>query len=159
MSSTVLVSIISGLEGRVGSNPKVLSIFPNTLDAKEETIIQKSLPHGATPNEFYEDILGSNKILVYTFEIPNAECRNDLASIGFVLDKNIIAENLRPIIIQLIKWLKLNNLLTYEVIQENLPKIIEGINNKSIIVIGNNVFKIGCDVELEERPRKAAGMF
>ena len=159
MSSTILVSIISGLEGRVGSNPKVLSIFPNTLDAKEETIIQKSLPHGATPNEFYEDTLGYSKILVYTFEIHQEDGRNDLCSIGFVLDKNVIAKNLRPIIIKLIVWLKLNNLLTYEVIQENLPKIIDGINNKSIIVIGNDVFNVNCNVELEERPRKAAGMF
>ena len=159
MSSTVLVSIISGLEGRIGSNPKVLSIFPDTLDSKNETIIQKSLPHGAAPDEFYEDTLGSNKILAYTFEIPNAECRNDLVSIGFVLDKNIIVENLRPIIKHMIRWMKLNNLLTYEVIQENLPKIIDGINNKSIIVIGNNVFNVSCDTELEERPRLTKGIF
>ena len=157
--STVLVSIVSGLEGRVGSNPKILSIFPNTLDASEETIIQKSLPQGANPDEFYEDTLGSNKILVYTFEIPNEEGRNDLASIGLVLDDNIIIKNLEPIIKNLIDWLKSNNLLTYEIIQENLPKIIDGINNKSIIVINNTVFNVNCDVELEERPRKAAGMF
>jgi hypothetical protein len=48
----------------MGSNPKVLSIFPNTLDASEETIIQKSLPHGATLDKFYEDTIGSNKIFI-----------------------------------------------------------------------------------------------
>ena len=157
--STILVSIISGLQGHVGSNPEVLSIYPNTLDVMEETLIQKSLPLGATPDEFYESNIGSYKILVYIFEIPNVEGRNDLASIGFILDKNVIAENLRPIITQMIKWLKSENLLTYEIIQENLPKIIEGINNKSIIVIKNSVFNVSCNVELEERPRKAAGMF
>lgn len=157
--STVLVSIVSGLQGHVDSNPKVLSIYPNTLVASEETIIQKSLPHGAVPDKFYEDNIGSNKILVYTFEIPNAERRNDLASIGLVLDKDVIIENLKPIIMQMMQWLKSNNFLTYEIIQENLPKIIDGINNKSIIVIGNNVFNVSCSVELEERPRKAAGMF
>ena len=157
--STVLVSIVSGLQGHVGSNPKVLSIYPNTLKSNEETIIQKSLPNGATPDKFYEDNLGSNKILVYTFEIPNAESRNDLASIGLVLDKDVIIENLKPVIKQMIGWLKFNNLLTYEIIQDNLPKIIDGINNKSIIVIGNKIFNIGCSVELEERPRKAAGIF
>ena len=55
--STVLVSIVSGLEGQVGSNPKVISIYPNTLDIIEEKIIQKSLPQGATPDKFYEDNL------------------------------------------------------------------------------------------------------
>ncbi len=157
--STVLVSIMSGLEGRVGSNPKVLSIFPNTLDVSEETIIQKSLPNGATPDKFYEDTIGSNKILVYTFEIPNEETRNDLASIGLVLDKDVIIENLRPIIVQLIDWLRAENFLTYEIIQEHLPKIIDGINNKSIIVIKNQVFNVRCDAELEEKSRKVKGMF
>ena len=157
--STILVSIVSGLQGQVGSNPKVLSVYPNTLNANDETIIQKSLPHGATPDKFYEDTLGSNKILVYTFEIPNVECRNDLASIGLVLDKDVIIENLKKVILQMIGWLKFNNLLTYEIIQDNLPKIIDGINNKSIIGINNKVFNVGCNVELEERPRKAAGMF
>ena len=157
--STVLVSIMSGLEGRVGSNPKVLSIFPNTLNVSEETIIQKSLPNGAIPDNFYEDTIGSNQILVYTFEIPNEDSRNDLASIGLVLDKDVIIENLRPIIVQLIDWLKSENFLTYEIIQEHLPKIIEGINNKSIIVIKNQVFNVRCDAKLEERSRLVKGMF
>lgn len=157
--STILVSIVSGLEGRVGSNPKILSIFPNTLEASEETIIQKSLPHGATPDKFYEDTIGSNKILVYIFEIQNEDSRNDLASIGLVLDKDVIIENLKPIIVQLIEWLKSENYLTYEIIQENLPKIIEGINNKSIIVIKNQVFNVRCDAELEKKSRKVKGMF
>ena len=159
MSSTVLASIISGLEGRVGSNPKILSIFPNTLDVSEELIIQKSLPLGATPNEIYEDTLGSNKILVYTFEIPNEENRNDLASIGFVFNQNVIIENLKSIIEQLIKWLRSNDLLKYALIQENLPAIIDGINNKSKIVINDMVFDLCCDVDLEERPRLSPGIF
>jgi len=157
--STVLVSIMSGLEGRVGSNPKVLSIFPNTLNVSEETIIQKSLPNGAIPDNFYKDTIGSNQILVYTFEIPNEDSRNDLASIGLVLDKDVIIENLRPIIVQLIDWLKSENFLTYEIIQEHLPKIIEGINNKSIIVIKNQVFNVRCDAELEEKSRLVKGIF
>jgi len=157
--STVLVSIVSGLEGQVGSNPKVISIYPNTLDVIEEKIIQKSLPQGATPDKFYEDNLVGYKILVYTFEIPNEDSRNDLASIGLVLDKDVIIENLKPIIVQLIEWLKSENFLTYEIIQEHLPKIIDGINNKSIIVIKNQVFNVRCDAELEEKSRKVKGMF
>ena len=157
--STVLVSIVSGLEGQVGSNPKVLSIYPNTLDVIEEKIIQKSLPQGATPDKFYEDNLVGYKILVYAFEIPNEDGRNDLVSLGLVLDKDVIIENLKPIIVQLIEWLKSENFLTYEIIQENLPKIIDGINNKSIIVIKNQVFNVRCDAELEEKSRKVKGMF
>ncbi|MHA1718980.1 MAG: hypothetical protein ACTSWX_06970 [Promethearchaeota archaeon] len=159
MSSTVLASIISGLEGRVGSNPKILSIFPNTLDVSEELIIQKSLPLGATPNEIYEDTLGSNKILVYTFEIPNNENRNDLASIGFVVEQNVIIKNLQSVIAKLIKWLESNDLLNFEIIQENLPNILDGINNKSKIIINDIVFDLCCDVDLEEHPRLSPGIF
>jgi len=159
VSSTVLASIISGLEGRVGSNPKILSIFPNTLDVSEELIIQKLLPLGATPNEIYEDTLGSNKILVYTFEIPNNENRNDLASIGFVVEQNVIIKNLQSVIAKLIKWLESNDLLKIEIIQENLPNILDGINNKSKIIINDIVFDLCCDVDLEEHPRLSPGIF
>ena len=104
MSSTVLVSIICGLEGRVGSNPKIIKIYPDNLDATEEYILEISLPHGALPDQFFEDKLDSRKILVYTFEIQK-DGRNDLASIGLVLDKDVIIANLQPIIKRLVKRL------------------------------------------------------
>ena len=97
--------------------------------------------------------------MVYAFEIPNEDGRNDLVSLGLVLDKDVIIENLKPIIVQLIEWLKSENFLTYEIIQENLPKIIDGINNKSVIVIKNQVFNVRCDAELEEKSRLVKGMF
>ena len=51
------------------------------------------------------------------------------------MDKDVIIENLRPIIVQLIEWLKSENFLTYEIIQEHLPKIIEG--NESLRTVFN----------------------
>ena len=142
MSSTVLVSIISGLEGRVGSNPKIIKIYPDNLDVTEEYILERSLPHGALPDQFFEDKLDSRKILVYTFEIQK-DGRNDLASIGLVLDKDVIIANLQPIIKRLVNRLNSENLLTLEIIQESLPKIIEGLNK----------------LELKEKSRKSRGMF
>ena len=163
MSSTVLVSIICGLEGRVGSNPKIIKIYPDNLDATEEYILERSLPHGALPDQFFEDKLDSRKILVYTFEIQK-DGRNDLASIGLVLDKDVIIANLQPIIKRLVKRLNSENLLTLEIIQENLPKIIEGLNKESKIKIGNLIFDVKSilneeKIELKEKSRKARGMF
>ena len=163
MSSTVLVSIISGLEGRVGSNPKIIKIYPDNLDVTEEFILEKSLPHGAMPDQFFEDKLDSRKILVYTFEIEK-DGRNDLASIGLVLDKDVIIENLQPIIKRLVNRLNSENLLTYEIFQESLPKIIDGLNKESKIKIGNMVFDVKSilneeKLELKEKSRKARGMF
>ena len=163
MSSTVLVSIISGLEGRIGSNPKIIIIYPDNLDATEEYILERSLPHGALPDQFFEDKLDSRKILVYTFEIQK-DGRNDLASIGLVLDKDVIIANLQPIIKRLVKRLNSENLLTLEIIQESLPKIIEGLNKESKIKIGNMIFDVKSilneeKIELKEKSRKARGMF
>ena len=163
MSSTVLVSIICGLEGRVGSNPKIIKIYPDNLDATEEYILERSLPHGALPDQFFEDKLDSRKILVYTFEIQK-DGRNDLASIGLVLDKDVIIANLQPIIKRLVKRLNSENLLTLEIIQESLPKIIDGLNKESKIKIGNMMFDVKSilneeKIELKEKSRKARGMF
>lgn len=163
MSSTVLVSIICGLEGRVGSNPKIIKIYPDNLDATEEYILEKSLPHGALPDQFFEDKLDSRKILVYTFEIQK-DGRNDLASIGLVLDKDVIIANLQPIIKRLIKRLNEENLLTLEIFKESLPKIIDGLNKESKIKIGNMIFDVKSilneeKIELKEKSRKARGMF
>ncbi|MHA1718982.1 MAG: hypothetical protein ACTSWX_06960 [Promethearchaeota archaeon] len=163
MSSTVLVSIISGLEGRVGSNPKIIKIYPDNLDATEEFILEKSLPHGALPDQFFQDKLDSRNILVYTFEIEK-DGRNDLASIGLVLDKDVIIENLQPIIKCLINRLNSENLLTYEIFQESLPKIIDGLNKKSKIKIGKMIFDVNSilneeKLELKQKTRKARGMF
>ncbi|MHA1476272.1 MAG: hypothetical protein ACTSQ5_13935 [Promethearchaeota archaeon] len=163
MSSTVLVSIICGLEGRVGSNPKIIKIYPDNLDVTEEYILERSLPHGALPDQFFEDKLDSRKILVYTFEIQK-DGRNDLASIGLVLDKDVIIANLQPIIKRLVKRLNSENLLTLEIIQESLPKIIEGLNKESKIKIGNMIFDVKSilneeKIELKEKSRKARGMF
>ncbi len=163
MSSTVLVSIICGLEGRVGSNPKIIKIYPDNLDVTEEYILERSLPHGALPDQFFEDKLDSRKILVYTFEIEK-DGRNDLASIGLVLDKDVIIENLQPIIKRLVNRLNSENLLTYEIFQESLPKIIDGLNKESKIKIGNMIFDVKSilneeKLELKEKSRKARGMF
>ena len=163
MSSTVLVSIISGLEGRVGSNPKIIKIYPDNLDTTEEFILEKSLPHGAMPDQFFEDKLDSRKILVYTFEIEK-DGRNDLASIGLVLDKDVIVENLQPVIKRLVNRLNSENLLTYEIFQESLPKIIDGLNKESKIEIGNMIFDVKSilneeKLELKEKSRILKGKF
>ena len=164
MSSTVLVSIISGLEGRVGSNPKIIKIYPDNLDVTEEFILERSLPHGALPDQFFEDKLDSRNILVYTFQIHQEDGRNDLASIGLVLDKDVIIANLQPIIKRLVKRLESENLLTLDIIQDSLPKIIELLNKESKIKIGNMIFDVKSilneeNLELKEKSRKARGMF
>ena len=164
MSSTVLVSIISGLEGRVGSNPKIIKIYPDNLDATEEYILERSLPHGALPDQFFEDKLDSRNILMLLPPLKYEDGRNDLCSIGLVLDKDVIIANLQPIIKRLVKRLDEENLLTLEVFQESLPKIIDGLNKESKIKIGGMLFDVKSilteeKIELKEKTRKARGMF
>ena len=51
-----------------------------------------------------------------------------------------------------------------EIIQDSLPKIIDGLNKESKIKIGNMIFDVKSilneeKLELKEKSRKARGMF
>ena len=80
------------------------------------------------------------------------------------MDKDVIIANLQPIIKRLVKRLNSENLLTLEIIQESLPKIIDGLNKESKIKIGNMIFDVKSilneeKLELKEKSRKTRGMF
>ncbi|MHA1673146.1 MAG: hypothetical protein ACTSYI_05915 [Promethearchaeota archaeon] len=163
MSSVVSCSMVSGLEGHTGSNPMVLKVHPPVQDFTEETIISKVLPHGAKPYNFYTDTMDSRKILVYTFEI-HQDGRNDLGSIGFVVGKDTIIDNLKIIIQALVKDMEDNQLLNFTNLQAYLPKIIEGLNKQSKIKIEKMRFDVASvlrnyKIELRHSSRKARGMF
>jgi hypothetical protein len=122
------VSIISSLEGHVGSNPEIIQVYPeSSLKGSKSEILKKSLPTGAIPKTFYEDKIHGERIIVYTFEV-NQSGRNDLASIGFTLDKYAIVEDIKKVIIEIIDVLTEKNILTFEILKTNLPKIMESLN-------------------------------
>jgi len=163
MSSIVSISMVSGLEGCVGSNPMLLKIYPPTQDYTEEAIIAKALPHGAQPYQFYMDTMDSRKLLIYTFEIAQ-EGRNDLGSIGFVVGKDTIIENLQTLIKDLVEDMQANGLLTFAILQEYLPQIIEGLNKQSKIKFGKVKFDVASalkkqNIALQLDSRKVRGMF
>jgi hypothetical protein len=163
MSSVVSTLMVSGLEGCVGSNPMLLKIYPPTQDYTEEAIIAKALPHGAQPYQFYMDTMDSRKLLIYTFEIRQ-EGRNDLGSIGLVVGKDTIMKNLQTLIKELVNDMQTNGVLTFDILQEYLPQIIDGLNNQCKIKFGKVKFDVASmlkkqNIALQLDSRKVRGMF
>jgi len=142
MSNCVEISIISSLEGKRGSNPKVESIFPRNKTFKDD-LLKVSLPFGASPGEFFINEIEKSKIISYIFEIEREGDRNDLASISFSLISTTITKNLKQVIQELINHLKTHNLLNIETFNQNLSKIVEGLNKESKIKIEKMVFDVG----------------
>jgi hypothetical protein len=135
VSDLITVSIISSLEGYTGSNPEIVQVYPeSSLKSSNTEILEKSLPTGAIPKTFYENKLHHEKILVYTFEVNQAG-RNDLASIGFTLDKYAIVDDLKKVVSEIIDVLNKNDKLTFKVLKTNLPKIMESLNTFSPLEI------------------------
>ena len=138
MSNLLTVSIISSLEGHVGSNPEIIQVYPeSSLKGSRSEILKKSLPTGAVPKTFYENKIHGEKIIVYTFEVKQFG-RNDLASIGFTLDKYALVEDIKKVIIEIIDVLNEKNILTFEVLKTNLPKIMKALNKMTKLEITVN---------------------
>ncbi len=172
---SIISTTISTLEGRVGSNPELIKVFPpSVLDIqdqmeKEKTyneLLNKSLPNGANPYEFFEDKFLTNRILVYTFEIFQEDGRNDLASIGFSIDKDMVVDDLKIIITDIIQFMRDSKILSMELVKENLQNIMKSLNKRSKLKIKANGKKFVLDIAsiLKEKnitlenPRFAKGM-
>jgi len=143
MSNSVLNCIVSGLPGEINTNPKIYRIYPDKLKVAKDKILEKSMPIGCRPGEFFEDSLDHKKILIYVFEIERENERNSVASIGFTVDKHTIITDLKEIVMELIKRMKETGILSFEILEHYLDKITVGLQKESKIKIGNMIFDVG----------------
>jgi hypothetical protein len=160
--SAIKTCMLSGLRGHIGSHPELLGIYPQSA-VQQEDLINKSLPFGAKPNEFYVDTYQKDTILVYSFRILQAE-RDDLASIGFLLEKGANIDHLKIVIQIIIQTLEKANLLTFNILQKNLNTIQIGLNTQKAIVIENKAIDIAEIVRsgkliLMKKPDLKGGFF
>lgn len=142
MSALATLSMLSSLEGRIGSNPKLIRYYPELPNVNTNKLLSKSLPIGAESGHFYEDSLEGEPILTYIFEVENENSRADLISLSFAIDKDTIVDDLKVIIHALILGLQIQKLLSYQIIADYLPQILEGLNNQSKITIGTYTFDL-----------------
>ena len=79
------------LGGNIGSDPEVVGSFPDLAlsiqDSEQREFIGCSLPDGALPGSFTEEVLNDKKILSYVFRIKSQDAvvRDDLASISLIV--------------------------------------------------------------------------
>lgn len=142
MTECVRNFILTELPGYVNSNPKVVGVFPPTSSFENQELLEKMLPFGSLPDQFFENRVGRERVLVYVFEIERVGDRNDLVSLGFVLDKNAVVDGLKSVIIGFFDCLRENGLLQLDVLVENLAQIFNGFQKESKIKIGKVIFDV-----------------
>lgn len=145
MSEGGLSIVLACLEGKIGSNPKIVRIYPS-IRGKIDDLIPIFLPFGARPDMYYEGIYENQRYFTLIYEIEQKESRSDLVSISLVNNKSL--ENNKQIIKELISKMKTDNQFSLELLSDNLPMILEGIENESTIKIGNLFFDIQKFLEI-----------
>lgn len=154
MSQLCVLSMLAGLEGKIGSNPSLLRCYPQSIHYTYEQLLKLSLPFGAEPDKTYIFENGQESIISYIFEIPHEDSRPDLYSLAFIVEPDTLLDTFELIIKELIFRLKLNNLLNLEYLQENLPNIMTAINKQSKIKIANTYFDVGFFIEKQQLKTK-----
>jgi len=143
MSNCVINTIFSGLSGEINTNPKIYRVYPDKLKAGPEELLEKFMPLGCRPGEFFVSELNNKKILVYVFEIEHEDGRNSIASIGFTLDVRTIIPELKEIVVELIERMRESGILNFGVLELYLDKITEGLQKESKKKIGPMIFDVG----------------
>ncbi len=129
-------SLFSALKGSVGSNPQIVRVFPQDPPPSipKKKLIELSLPHGIEPGSFVVNKYKGKRVVAYAFELERKGERNDLVSLGFLIDDDVILDELKVLVEELVNFLKKNDLLNYEILQTQLPTISEGLNSREPMV-------------------------
>lgn len=160
----------SNLLEDVGSAPRIERIFPKNSKYSKKELILKSLPFGIQPGEFILDSIDWMKMVAYVFHIPAEKGRNVISSLGFTITNQVNVEDFKKIIIELITFLKHQDLLTISCIKENLKEIYSSLNKSSEIKIFNPknrksfIFDLPAslhknDLKISKNTRKIRGGF
>jgi hypothetical protein len=104
MKPNVTHLIISTLKGESGSNPQILTCFPNDSGIREKKIISKTLPPGVRSGTLHEFIYNGQDLIVYVSEFQQETSRNDIITLSLLLNdctsKDTIISILRAIFAQ-----------------------------------------------------------
>jgi hypothetical protein len=132
----VKAAYISRLPGHAGSHLEVTLGYPEDVPIDKGEVLKITLPMGAGIDDYFEEALGGESVLVYTFQIPNEPgVRADLASIGLVYQKPTNKYMLKDVVGALFKFLQENKLVTINILKENMPKIVDAINSEVKLTI------------------------
>jgi hypothetical protein len=132
----IKTAYISRLPGHAGSRLEISLSYPENAVMSKDEVLKITLPMGAGIDDYFEETLGGESVLVYTFHIPNEPgVRSDLASIGLVYQKPTNKYMLKDVVGELFRFLHENKLVTVDILKENLPKIVDAINKEMKLTI------------------------
>ncbi|MEX2682107.1 MAG: hypothetical protein Q6373_010935 [Candidatus Sigynarchaeota archaeon] len=132
----VSAAYLSRLPGHPGSRLEVTLCYPENVPVDKDEVLKITLPMGAGIDDYFENRLGGENILVYTFHIPNElGTRPDLASIGLVHQKPTNKHVLKDVVGELFRFLHENQLVSVDMLKEHLPRIVDAINAEKKLTI------------------------
>ncbi len=122
-------TIICKLGGNVGSDTKILSLYPELEIPSKETskLISKCFPIGSKVGHSIINKYEKRIILSYIFKIKKEDKRDDLLSFSIIMDRKLKSEIYKQIFWKAINFLKDNHQLTEEWLVENHKSIYEKI--------------------------------
>ena len=87
--SVVLAINVAQLAGFVGSNPELISTYPDSFlkNITEQDIISNTLPNGIIPGQLLNNKMGDKNFISYCFVIRREGDRDDLTAISVIIDE------------------------------------------------------------------------
>lgn len=165
---------LAELAGHVGSNPRLVSSFPqqNVDEKLEKFIVSNCLPDGILPSEISTSKYEGKTFLSYCFKKENKNTRDDLLALSIVVDLestnmlSIIDDNkldfneLKKVYEEICKQL-IESGIDIEQLITSLEDIFQGIKNESKITLDDieiNVSDIIDNALRRKSPKKKKKM-
>lgn len=130
-------SFICKLGGFSDSNPEIVTIFPEFgfSPSKSKELLSYCLPEGCQDDEFRINDFGKGNIISYIFRNPRKDGRDDLISYSILLKEGENPEVYVKLLKEVFETLKRSNLLTEEILIQNLEHLYEGLNTWTDITV------------------------
>ncbi|MFX1419436.1 MAG: hypothetical protein ACFE9N_10995 [Promethearchaeota archaeon] len=159
-------AILAKLGGFIGSNPEIISSFPNIrLLGGERELLKKCFPIGSKVGLFIEDKFNKYLILSYIFKIQQDAERDDLFTLSILLHKHDKIDIYKHVLKELLEMLKANGLLNEAILRNYHRAIYEGINQEIDVYIEDlriNFSSIFKDIKtkiLKQKPQLKGSFF
>ena len=145
---------LAELKGETHTNPKLIGRFPSLDDLgedlaasimgsvtdfgnsiSEQELVSFLLWEGGYVGQHKLFKLRNSYILSYLFDIENFESRNDKCALGVKFFNLKIKDSLDRALTEIINITKSHNILSMDLLKENLAKIYKGINSKEKTIV------------------------
>ncbi|MHA1916399.1 MAG: hypothetical protein ACW986_18165 [Promethearchaeota archaeon] len=132
-------TVICKLGGQSHSHPEIVKSYPPLHLSSEQSkeILSLCLPVGININNYSIFKYKKYHLISYAFEIKQSEERSDLFTLSILLQKRLNAEIYKPIVKSIIETMAEKNVLSEDVLRDNIQTIHSGINEEKTIQIGD----------------------